>query len=117
MTVASPETASDRMQLVREGAAAAGDQAHALFALANGLVGVEGVADERADAPACYLPDAFVSRPIAYLESFPGYATPTDTRVKCPSPMWLRLHVDGVPVDFAGIEPVNERVEIGRAHV
>src|SRR3546814_4451753 len=51
-------------------------------------------------------------RPIAYHESFPGYATATDTRVKCPSPMWLRLHVDGVPVDFAGIDPVEDRVEL-----
>ncbi|KTE13742.1 beta-phosphoglucomutase [Sphingopyxis sp. H115] len=112
MTLAISETASAAMRLVRDGTAAAGDQAHALFALANGLVGVEGVADERADAPACYLPEAYVSRPIAYHESFPGYATATDTRIKCPSPMLLRLHIDGVPVDFRGIEPVENRVEL-----
>lgn len=112
MTVAISETASAAMQLVRDGAEAAGDQAHALFALANGLVGVEGVADERADAPACYLPDAYVSRPIAYHESFPGYATATDTRIKCPSPMLLRLHIDGAPVDFAACAPVENRVEL-----
>ena len=100
-------TNSDTMRLVRRGKDAAGDQARALFALANGLVGVEGVADECADAPCCYLPDAFVSRPLSYHESFPGYATATDTRIKCPSPLLLRLHIDGRPVDFAAAELVD----------
>lgn len=110
--MANPETASETMRLVRDGADAAGEQAHALFALANGLVGVEGVADELAAAPACYLPDAFVTRPISYHESFPGYATATDTRIKCPSPVLLRLHIDGTPVDFAGAELVENRTEL-----
>ena len=96
----SPET----MRLVRRGADAVGDQAAALFALANGLVGVGGVIDELATAPAAYLPDAYISRPITYHESFPGYATATDTRVACPSPLLLRLQVDGEPVDFATAE-------------
>lgn len=42
------------MRLVRHGDAATGAQAAALFALANGLVGVEGVIDERADRPCAY---------------------------------------------------------------
>jgi alpha,alpha-trehalose phosphorylase len=92
------------MRLVRHGDAATGAQAAALFALANGLVGVEGLIDERADRPCAYLPDAYVSRPIAYHESFPGYASATDTRVPCPSPVLLRLHIDGQPVDFGGAE-------------
>ena len=112
MTVANPETASETMRLVLRGADAAGEQAHALLALANGLVGVEGVADELAAGPACYMPDAFVTRPIAYHESFPGYATATDTRIKCPSPVLLRLHIDGAPVDFARAERVDSRSEL-----
>lgn len=101
------ETASDTMQLVRRGSDALGDQAAALFALANGLVGVEGAIDECADTPCAYLPDAFISRPIAYHESFPGYATATDTRIQCPSPLLLRLAIDGQPVDFARAELVD----------
>ncbi|KGB53091.1 Beta-phosphoglucomutase precursor [Sphingopyxis sp. LC81] len=95
------------MRLVRHGDAATGAQAAALFALANGLVGVEGLIDERADRPCAYLPDAYVSRPIAYHESFPGYASATDTRVPCPSPVLLRLHIDGEPVDFGGADLVE----------
>ncbi|MBJ7501890.1 MAG: beta-phosphoglucomutase [Sphingopyxis sp.] len=98
---------SEAMQLVRRGAAATGAEAHALFALAGGLVGVEGVIDERADMPCAYLPDAYVSRPITYHESFPGYATATDTRIACPSPVLLRLRIDGEPVDFHAAELVD----------
>jgi len=92
------------MRLVRRGPDATGVEAAALFALANGLCGVEGVIDECAAAPCAYLPDAYVSRPITYHESFPGYATATDTRVACPSPLLLRLHIDGQPVDFGAAE-------------
>ncbi|MBL8649531.1 MAG: beta-phosphoglucomutase [Sphingopyxis sp.] len=95
------------MRLVRRGPDAVGEEAAALFALANGLVGVEGVIDECATSPCAYLPDAFISRPIAYHESFPGYATATDTRIKCPSPLLLRLHIDGHPIDFAAAERVD----------
>ncbi len=95
------------MRLVRHGDAATGAQAAALFALANGLVGVEGVIDERANRPCAYLPDAYVSRPIAYHESFPGYASATDTRGPCPSPVLLRLHIDGQPVDFGDVDLVD----------
>lgn len=94
----------DAMRLVRRGPDAVGEQAAALFALANGLCGVAGVIDERASSPCAYLPDAYVRRPITYHESFPGYATATDTRVPCPSPLLLRLHIDGQPVDFAAAE-------------
>jgi len=104
MTVAISSAASDTMRLVRHGGDAVGDQAAALFALANGLVGVEGVADECAAAPCAYLPGAYVSRPIDYHESFPRYATATDTRIKCPSPVALRLRIDGEPVEFAAAE-------------
>ena len=95
------------MRLVRRGADAVGDQAAALFALANGLVGVEGTIDELASGPGAYLPDAYVSRPITYHESFPGYAAATDTRIACPSPVLLRLHIDGQPVDFDTAELVD----------
>ena len=94
MTVAISSAASDTMRLVRHGGDAVGDQAAALFALANGLIGVEGVADECAAAPCAYLPGAYITRPIDYHESFPGYATATDTRIKCPSPVALRLRID-----------------------
>ncbi len=91
---------SEAMRLVRRGTDATGAEVAALFALANGLCGVEGTIDERAVSPAAYLPDAYVSRPISYHESFPGYATATDTRIACPNPVLLRLHIDGKPVDF-----------------
>lgn len=94
----------ETMRLVRRGADATGDQSAALFALANGLVGMEGVIDERDAAPCAYLPDAYVSRPIGYHESFPGYATATDTRIACPGPALLRLHIDGKPIDFGAAE-------------
>lgn len=105
--MATIENPSEAMRLVRDGDAATGAQAAALFALANGLVGVEGVIDERADRPCAYVPDAYVSRPIAYHESFPGYASATDTRVACPSPVLLRLHIDGKPVDFGGADLIE----------
>ncbi|MDZ3832210.1 MAG: beta-phosphoglucomutase [Sphingopyxis sp.] len=97
----------DAVRLVRRGDAATDATAPALFALANGLIGVDGVLDELADAPACYVPDAYVRRPIAYHESFPGYATATDTRIKCPSPVLLRLSIGGTPVDFAAATLVD----------
>jgi len=102
--VATTEIFPDAMRFVRRGSDAVGAQASALLALANGLVGVEGVADELATGPCAYLPDAFVSRPITYHESFPGYATATDTRIQCPSPTLFRLHIDGEAVDFAAAE-------------
>jgi beta-phosphoglucomutase len=103
------------MQLVRRGSDATGAQAAALFALANGLVGVEGVIDELASAPAAYLPDAYVRRPIEYHESFPGYATATDTRIACPSPVLLRLSIDGAPVDFAAAEVADTETTLDLA--
>lgn len=105
--MATIENPSEAMRLVRHGDAATGAEAAALLALANGLVGVEGVIDERADRPCAYLPDAYVSRPITYHESFPGYASATDTRVSCPSPVLLRLHIDGQPVDFGAADLVE----------
>ncbi|WP_328804434.1 beta-phosphoglucomutase [Sphingopyxis microcysteis] len=101
--------------LVRRGADATGAQAAALFALANGLVGVEGVVDELATAPAAYLPDAYVRRPIDYHESFPGYASATDTRIACPSPVLLRLAIDGAPVDFAAAEVADTETTLNLA--
>lgn len=98
---------SEAMQLVRRGASATGAEARALFALANGLVGVEGVIDECAAVPSAYLPGAFLRRPITYHESFPGYATATDTRIVCPSPVLLHLGIDGEPVDFGAAELVE----------
>ena len=85
--MATIENPSEAMRLVRRGDAATGAEAAALFALANGLAGVEGVIDERADWPCAYPSDAYVSLPITYHESFPGYASATDTRVSCPSPV------------------------------
>lgn len=103
------------MRLVRRGADATGAQAAALFALANGLVGVEGVIDELATAPAAYLPDAYVRRAIDYHESFPGYASATDTRIACPSPVLLRLAIDGAPVDFAAAEAADTQTTLDLA--
>lgn len=97
----------ESMRLVRRGAAADDAGARALFALANGLVGVEGVADECAAAPSAYLPDAYIRRPITYHESFPGYASATDTRIACPSPVLLRIEIDGQSIDFAAAELVD----------
>ena len=97
----------ESMRLVRRGAAVDSATARALFALANGLVGVEGVADECSGAPGAYLPDAYVRRPITYHESFPGYASATDTRIACPSPVLLRLEIDGQSIDFAAAELVD----------
>ena len=95
------------MRLVRRGSDAAGPAVPALFALANGLLGVEGQADELAAAPCAYLPDAFVRRPIDYHESFPGYAGATDTRIACPSPVLIRLRIDGEELDFGAAEPID----------
>jgi len=102
--VAISEHSPDTMRFVRRGAGAIGAEATALFALANGLCGIEGVIDECAASPSAYLPDAYLSRPIAYHESFPGYATATDTRIACPSPLLVRLHIDGKPIDFSAAE-------------
>ena len=77
------------------------DSYASLFALANGLVGIKGSVDELALAPDLILPSAYVTRPITYHEAFPGYASATETRVLCPSPVALRITIDGLPVDLA----------------
>jgi len=76
------------------------DSFAALFALANGLIGIKGSVDELATAPDLILPAAFVTRPISYHEAFPGYATATETRVLCPSPVALRIAIDGATLDM-----------------
>jgi len=111
----SAQSGVDTMTLIRRGADATGAQAAALFALANGLVGVEGGIDELASAPSAYLPDAYVRRPIDYHESFPGYATATDTRIACPSPVLLRLQIDGAPVDFGAAEAIDTETALDLA--
>jgi beta-phosphoglucomutase len=78
----------------------------ALFALANGLVGIKGSLDELAALPDVILSSVHVTRPIAYHEAFPGYAATTETRVLCPSPAFLRIVIDGGEIDFA-----NARIE------
>ena len=92
----------DNVQHIRQ---PAGDPltAHgaAVFALANGLVGIKGSIDELATAPDVILPGAYVTRPITYHEAFPGYADATETRVLCPSPLHVTILIGGVPVDFA----------------
>ncbi|WP_420383726.1 beta-phosphoglucomutase [Novosphingobium sp.] len=77
------------------------DSFASLFALANGLIGIKGSIEERATAPDLILPAAYVTRPITYHEAFPGYATATETRVLCPSPVALRIAIDGIPVEMA----------------
>ena len=72
----------------------------AVFALANGLVGIKGAVEELANDPDVILPGAYVTRPITYHESFPGYADATETRVLCPSPLRVGVLIDGVAVDF-----------------
>lgn len=73
---------------------------HALFSLANGRCGIIASIDECASFPDLLMPDGYVSRPIHYHEAFPGYATATDTRVKCPSPVYFAVKLDGEVVDF-----------------
>ncbi len=91
---------------------AAGDDPRAehhatLFALANGLIGIRGSFDELAARPDVILPAAYVTRPITYHEAFPGYADATETRVLCPSPVFVRILIDGREIDLA--EAVIER--------
>ena len=77
------------------------DHHAALFALANGLVGIKGSLEECAHAPDCVMPSAYVTRAISYHEAFPGYADATETRVLCPSPVAASVCIDGTPVDFS----------------
>ncbi|UAJ08909.1 beta-phosphoglucomutase [Glacieibacterium megasporae] len=65
------------------------------------MVGIRGSLDECAEHPDTIFSDAYISRPISYHESFPGYARTTDTRILCPSPVLVRLIISGEPVDFA----------------
>ena len=113
--MATIEQSLEPMRLVRRGAAGEDATARALFALANGLVGVEGMADELAVASCAYLPDAYIRRPIAYHESFPGYASATDTRIACPSPVLLRLEIDGRAVDFAAADLLDSEIALDLA--
>ena len=76
----------------------------AVFALANGLVGIKGAIDELASEPNVILPAAYVTRPITYHEAFPGYADATETRVLCPSPLALGIMIDGAQIDLAKAE-------------
>lgn len=79
-------------------------QYRSVFALANGLIGIEGSIEELATTPDCLLPGVTTVRPIEYHEAFPGYARTTETRIKCPSPLALTVTIDGLPVDFAQAE-------------
>lgn len=83
------------------------DSFAALFALANGLIGIRGSIEELAQAPDLIVRGAFVTRPIGYHEAFPGYASATETRVLCPSPVALRVALDGQPVDMARAKLVD----------
>ena len=72
--------------------------------MANGLIGIKGSLDELATQPDVVLPAAYVTRPITYHEAFPGYADATDTRVLCPSPVLMRILVNGREIDLNDAE-------------
>ncbi len=69
-----------------------------LFALANGEIGVRGGLDELSGENAAILADGHISNPIAYHESFTGFATSSDMRFAAPSPVRIELLIDGVPL-------------------
>ncbi len=72
----------------------------ALFALANGTLGIRGAIEELPGQHASFLPDAYVRRPIRYHESFPGFADHTDTRLAGPGITAIRIWIDGEQIDF-----------------
>ena len=74
------------------------------FALANGFLGIRGAIDELPDQHASFLPDAFVRRPIRYHESFPGFATSTDTRLAGPGVTLIRILLDDDAMDFTSAQ-------------
>lgn len=76
----------------------------ALYALANGDLGVRGGLDELPHCHASFLPEGFVRRPIRYHESFPGFAEGTDTRLTGPGLTCVRVEIDGQPADFGQAE-------------
>ena len=71
-----------------------------LFALANGMLGVRGAIDELPGQHASFSPDAYLSRPIRYHESFPGFADHTDTRLAGPGLTAIRIWIDDRQIDF-----------------
>lgn len=77
--------------------------AEAIFALANGAIGVRGAIDECGGGDgSTFLAAAYEVSPIAYHERFRGFAETTDTRVPVAEAMLVRIAIDGVPVDFSG---------------
>jgi beta-phosphoglucomutase len=94
----------------------------ALFALANGTLGVRGSWEEFGQSVS-YLPQAYISRPIAYHESFPGFAKTTDTRVALPGPTAIDVVIDGFAIDFtvcslqSALRTLDLREGVLRRHV
>lgn len=76
----------------------------ALFALANGSIGVRGGIDELPHMHASFLPAAYVRQPIRYHESFPGFADSTDSRLTGPGLTMIRVEIDGAAIDFEAAE-------------
>jgi len=72
----------------------------ALFALANGAIGVRGGIDELPHMHASFLPAAYVRRPVRYHESFPGFADGTDSRLTGPGLTMIQVEIDGSAIDF-----------------
>lgn len=73
----------------------------ALFALANGTIGVRGGIDELPQLHASFLPAAFVRQPVHYHESFPGFADGTDVRLTGPGMTQIVVEIDGERIDFS----------------
>lgn len=76
----------------------------ALFALANGAIGVRGGIDELPHMHASFLPSAYLRRPVRYHESFPGFADGTDSRLTGPGLTMIQVEIDGTEIDFEAAE-------------
>ncbi|HLT85052.1 MAG TPA: hypothetical protein VKZ83_12540, partial [Phototrophicaceae bacterium] len=86
--------------------------AEAVFALANGYVGIRGTLDE---VDPCvergtFLSGVFETHPLAYPEGGYGHPEEGQSIVAVPDGTQLRLLVDGVPLDVRDVHPeVHER--------
>ena len=87
-------------------------QEESLFALADGVLGVRGGAEELEGVGGVFLNAVFDRTPIVYHERFPGFARASDTRVPVADPLGVQIEVGGVRLAREHLEAAERRLDL-----
>ncbi|MBE7218880.1 MAG: beta-phosphoglucomutase, partial [Caulobacteraceae bacterium] len=113
--LAGPTEAADAWSLVRDAAlrgAASRQQEESLFALADGVLGVRGGADELEGVGGVFLNTVYDRTPIAYHERFTGFARASDTRVPVADALGVRIELAGVRLGAEHLLAAERRLDL-----